>query len=44
MELCAELFGVNVATVREVTANVEPYIRGRHQDLEPHAASAATTP
>jgi hypothetical protein len=27
LEQCAELLGVDLATVREVAANVEPYIR-----------------
>jgi hypothetical protein len=27
LERCAELFGVDLATVREAAANVEPYIR-----------------
>ncbi len=27
LERCAELLGVDLATVREVAANVEPYVR-----------------
>jgi hypothetical protein len=27
LEQCAELLGIDLATVREVAANVEPYIR-----------------
>jgi hypothetical protein len=27
LERCAELLGVDLATVRELAANVEPYIR-----------------
>jgi hypothetical protein len=27
LEQCAELLGVDLATIREVAANVEPYIR-----------------
>jgi hypothetical protein len=27
MERCAELLGVDLATIRELAANVEPYIR-----------------
>jgi hypothetical protein len=38
LEQCAKLLGVDLATVREVAAEIEPYIRGRHQGLEPHAA------
>jgi hypothetical protein len=38
LERCAELLGVDLATVRELAAKVEPYPRRRHQDLEPDAA------
>jgi hypothetical protein len=34
----AELLGVDLASLREAAAKVEPYPRRRHQDLEPHAA------
>ena len=27
LELCAELLGVDLATIREAAANVEPYLR-----------------
>jgi hypothetical protein len=27
LEQCAELLGVDLATVRELTANIEPYLR-----------------
>jgi hypothetical protein len=37
LERCAELLGVDLATVRELAAKVEPP-RRRHQDLEPDAA------
>jgi hypothetical protein len=38
LERCSELLGVDLATVRELAAKVEPYPRRRHQDLEPDAA------
>jgi hypothetical protein len=28
LERCAELLGVDLATIREAAANVEPYVRG----------------
>jgi hypothetical protein len=30
LQRCAELLGVDLATIREVAANVEPYLRADH--------------
>jgi hypothetical protein len=38
LERCAELLGVDLATICEVAAGVEPYVALTAQDLEPHAA------
>jgi hypothetical protein len=39
LEQCAELLGVDLATVRKLATNVEPYLRAdRQQGLEPDAA------
>jgi hypothetical protein len=38
LEQCAELLGVDLATVREVAAEIEPYICADGKGLEPYAA------
>ena len=39
LERCAELLGVDLATVRELATKVQPYIRADGtKNLEPHAA------
>jgi len=39
LKRCAELLGVDLATVHEAATKIEPYLRADgHQDLEPDAA------
>jgi hypothetical protein len=39
LQRCAELLGVDLATIGAAAANVEPYVRAeRHQGVEPGAA------
>jgi hypothetical protein len=39
LDQCAELLGIDLATIRDLAANVEPYIHADGtQGLEPHAA------
>jgi hypothetical protein len=35
LERCAELLGVDLATIREVAANVEPYLRADGTRIRP---------